>query len=121
MKEYIRASVSDAELQEAIDLINQYLWREIDEDKEITLSSNLSDIGIMFTTAEETDDFYKELQVSVDLLNPSIKYYVDDTLVGTETFKDLRDLIDNELSEEYSFDDYYNACMEYGRRAGLLE
>ena len=117
------ATSSEDELQTAIDYINQYRWREFgDDEPELTKADDLSKIGIMFTTAEEEDDgAYKELQVDVDLLNPSIKYYVDYTLVGEEKFQNLSDMIKNELSQEYGFQEYYEACMGYGREAGLLE
>ena len=127
MKKYIKSTESDnSDLQEAIDLLNQYSWREFDTDDEITTEDDLSNIGIMYTTADETDDNYKQLQVTVDLINPAIRYYVTDyegkeQLVGEEKFNNLRDLIDNELSMEYGFQDYYEQCIGYGRDAGLID
>lgn len=118
---------SEDELQTALDYINQYCWREFDEDApELTKSDDLSAIGIMYTTADETDDNYKQLQVTVDLINPAIRYYVTDydgkeQLVGEEKFNNLRDLIDNELSMEYGFQEYYERCIGYGRDAGLID
>ena len=127
MKKYIKSTESaDSDLQEAINLLNQYSWREFDTDYEITTNDDLSNIGIMYTTADETDDNYKQLQVTVDLINSSIKYYVTDYegkehLVGEEKFNNLRDLIDNELSMEYGFQEYYEQCIGYGRDAGLID
>lgn len=127
MKKYIKSTESDnSDLQEAIDLLNQYSWREFDTDYEITTKDDLSNIGIMYTTADETDDNYKQLQVTVDLINPAIRYYVTDyegkeQLVGEEKFNNLRDLIDNELSMEYGFQEYYEQCIGYGRDAGLID
>ncbi len=127
MKKYIKSTESDnSDLQEAIDLLNQYSWREFNTDYEITTKDDLSNIGIMYTTADETDDNYKQLQVTVDLINPAIRYYVTDyegkeQLVGEEKFNNLRDLIDNELSMEYGFQDYYEQCIGYGRDAGLID
>ena len=127
MKKYIKSNESaNSDLQEAIDLLNQYSWREFDTDYEITTKDDLSNIGIMYTTADETDDNYKQLQVTVDLINPAIRYYVTDyegkeQLVGEEKFNNLRDLIDNELSMEYGFQEYYEQCIDYGRDAGLID
>ena len=127
MKKYIKSTESDnSDLQEAIDLLNQYSWREFNTDYEITTKDDLSNIGIMYTTADETDDNYKQLQVTVDLINPAIRYYVTDyegkeQLVGEEKVNNLRDLIDNELSMEYGFQDYYEQCIGYGRDAGLID
>ena len=127
MKKYIKSTESDnSDLQEAIDLLNQYSWREFNTDYEITTKDDLSNIGIIYTTADETDDNYKQLQVTVDLINPAIRYYVTDyegkeQLVGEEKVNNLRDLIDNELSMEYGFQDYYEQCIGYGRDAGLID
>ena len=71
--------LSDEELlQTALDLINEYDREEFGGDNEerssYTVDDDLSDIGLMYTT--DGGDNEVELQVSADLINNSIKYYV---------------------------------------------
>lgn len=61
--------------------------------------SDLSKVDLAYTTISN-DDSEKEydLQVSADLINYSIKYYIDNTYVKEKKYDSLDALIDNELN-----------------------
>ena len=98
-------------LARAVELIDEYAASEYeDEDGIDVASADLSDIGLMFTT---TDD-YDELQVSVDLINHNMNYYVNGELIHQDHYNSLEALIDDELSN-LDFDWMYGDIMGYGR------
>lgn len=103
----------DGDLEYAIDLINQYLISEFDHG--ISDDDDLSDIGLMYTTAGDYDEV--ELQVSANLNNYTINYYVNGDLRHTDQFEDLQDMIESELENWEGgfgvFDGFYGACLDY--------
>jgi len=124
MKKYIKNnnSTGSDDLQRAIDCINEYNYYEFydqyspswkdehDYDGNVlTKDDNLSEVGLMFTTNGEDT----ELQVSVNLLDPKMLYYVDGQLIHTEKYGSLAELIDNQL-KNLDWNDMYNDCIEYG-------
>ena len=120
MKRYIIHSATDADiksddLQKAIDLINRYCDAEYgdpydDNHYDVGADGNLSDIGIMYTTSGGNNEV--DLQVSADLVNNKMNYYVNSELRHTDSFKDLKDFIDSELSN-LDFDILYSTALDY--------
>jgi len=108
--ERIPMVVDDSELQEVIDLINDYGEDEFDHII-VTEDSNLSDIGLMYTTAEN-DEYEWDVQASVDLLNHKILYYVNDELKGEDTYPSLAAMID-ESRVWLDFGNLYSNCCDY--------
>lgn len=98
--------VDDEVLQEAIDCINDFSLHEYD-DFAVDNNTDLSDIGILYTT--DGGDNEVELQVSVDLINPAMKYYINGELRNTDTYADLEDLITSDLA-----DLDFQSLFEYG-------
>ncbi len=120
MKRYIKAAEEISDLQRALDFINDYRYYEFDDEDPLTPSDNLSDIGLMYTTIDETDDDYTELQVSVDLVNFEMNYYVDAELVHRDRYSGLAEMNATVLSG-LEFDELYSACISYGEDAGAIE
>ena len=100
--------VDDPELQEAIDLINDYILAEFDHIG-IREGSNLSDVGLLYTTAGDYEEV--ELQVSANLNNKTIDYYINGDLRGQEKFSSLTEMID--ALEGLNWDDLYSACIDF--------
>ena len=69
---------------------------------------NLESIGIAYTT---TEDEKHEIQVDADLLSLSMKYYLDDTLVKTDQYATLQELIEVEL-KNLNFDDLITVAVD---------
>lgn len=114
MKKYIKSS-SDDTLQEALRLINEFCDAEYgnpydDEHYDVGADGNLSDIGIMYTFSGGNDEV--ELQVSADLVDNKMNYYVNGELRHSDTFKDLKDFINRELSD-LDFDILYSNALDY--------
>lgn len=114
MKKYIKSS-SDDKLQEALKLINEYADAEYgnpydDEHYDVGADGNLSDIGIMYTTSGGNDEV--DLQVSADLINCKMNYYVNGELRHTDNYKDLQEFIDRDLSD-LDFDILYSTALDY--------
>lgn len=120
MKKYVKASEGNTELQKALDYINDYLYYEFGHEDEYGEDSDLSDIGLMYTTIDETDDDYTELQVSVDLVNFEMNYYVDAELVHRDRYSGLAEMNVTVLSG-LEFDELYSECISYGEDAGAIE
>lgn len=118
MKKYIRCSSEDL-LQQAIDLINNYYSEEFtviddgeempDPDQQISKDSDLSEVGLMYTT---TEDGGNEVQVVVNLNDPQMLYFVDNKLAHRQQFNSLQELIDSELTY-LDWDELYNRCLDY--------
>lgn len=125
MKRYINSApdmpTNNSDIQQAINLINEYLnyefhdqyFGEYDDlepfDGEISANDDLHDIGLMYTT---TEDGKHDLQVSVDLINAEMLYYVDDQLVHKDRYNNTSDLIFKQL-ENLNWDDMYDVCVGY--------
>lgn len=110
----------ERDLQEAIDLLNAYYEVEFNDDIEYPLDYYGDHLvyGIMYTTVDGSDEDEHEVQVSVDLTNSEMLYYVDNELVYTDRYKDLRELIDKELFDfeenaDQVFDYYYDKCARF--------
>ena len=106
--------VDDPELQEAIDLINDYTLDEFGHI-EITEGFDLSRIGLMYTTDEndsaDEPDYMIELQVEADLINKAINYFVNNDLRHQDKFSSYAEM--NEVLEGLYFDDMYGECLGY--------
>lgn len=106
--------VDDPELQEAIDLINDYTLAEFDH-MGITEGDNLEDVGLMYTTdegaTEDGSDYMVELQVSADLINKAINYYVNGDLRHQTKFGSYAELTAD--LEYLDFDSMYGNCLDY--------
>ncbi len=85
-------------IEQAKQLINDFCVEEHGNEADFT---NLKSVGIAYTTI--TDDEL-EVQVNVNLEDFSISRYVDNTLIDTQKYDTLGELIHNEL-ENLSFDD----------------
>ena len=119
MKKYIHNSSDTDLLQTAIDLINDYYSEEFtvmedgeempDPNQQISKDSDLSDVGLMYTTTEDGDN---EVQVTVNLNDPQMLYFVDNKLAHRQRFSSLQELIDNELSY-LDWATMYNRCLDY--------
>lgn len=120
MKRYVKATEGKSDLQEALDFINDYLYSEFGHEDPLTPSDDLSDIGLMYTTIDETDDDYTELQVSVDLVNFEMNYYVDAELVHKDRYSGLAEMKAKVLAG-LDFDELYSECISYGEDAGAIE
>lgn len=104
-------SSDNSELQYAIDLINEYIWREYGEDEEeLTINDDLTDIGLMYT--EDGEENQVPLQVSVNLKDPTMYVYVFDELRHTDKYSSLKELIDTDLENLY-FDDLYSYARSF--------
>ena len=99
--------VDDPELQKAIDYINEFTFDEYG-DIAIEEGSDLSDIGILFTYAGEDDEYMTE--VSVNLNNLTINYFVNGELVDTDSFGTLAQM--NDTLAILSFDWLYKGCCD---------
>ena len=106
--------VDDPELQEAIDLINDYTLSEF-EHIGITEGDDLSRIGLMYTTDEndsaDEPDYMIELQVEADLINKTINYFVNGDLRHQDKFNSYAEM--NEALENLNFDYMYGECLSY--------
>ena len=101
--------VDDQELQEAINLINDYCEGEFDHIG-IDENTNLADVGLMYSTAGDEDQV--ELQVTVDLDNLEMRYEVNGELRHTDKYSSLRQLITDEL-ERLDFNDLYAYVVDF--------
>ena len=112
MKRLVNCS-TDNKLQEAIDLINHFSNAEYG-DPAIDDNTDLSDIGILYTTDGGDDEV--EVQITIDLKNPAMKYYINNELRHTDTYKDLQDLIDSDL-EILDFNDLFSYAVGFARKS----
>lgn len=100
--------VDDPELQKAIDYINEFTEDEYG-DIAINEGDDLSDIGIMFTYAGDEDEYVTE--VSVDLINYTISYFVNGEMVDQDKFSSISEM--NDTLNILSFDWLYHACCRH--------
>jgi len=99
--------VEDPELQQAIDYINEFCEDEygniaIDE------STDLSDVGILYSSAG--DDGEHVIEVSVDLNNLTINYFVDGELCDQDKYTTLASM--NDILSRLAFDWLYSNCCD---------
>jgi hypothetical protein len=83
------------ELDKAKDLIMEFIEKEYDGDANY---DDLSKVDIAYTT---TEDEKHEIQVSVDLKNYAINQYIDETLVNSDKYDSLAELIEYGLEHLY--------------------
>ncbi|MCH4888933.1 helicase [Acidaminobacter sp. JC074] len=83
-----------SELDRAKNLIQDYLEKEYEEEREPFDFDDLEKVDIAYTT---TEDEKHEIQASVDLINFSVNTYIDDTLVNKEQYGTLKELNDYAL------------------------
>lgn len=112
MKRLVNCSIDD-KLQEAIDLINDFCEVEYGAPA-IDENSDLSDIGILYTTDGGNDEV--EVQITIDLKNPAMKYYINNELRHTDKYKDLQDLIDSDL-EILDFNDLFSYAVRFAKKS----
>ena len=100
--------VDDPELQKAIDYINEFT---VDEYGDIAINEgdNLSDVGIMFTYAGDDDEYVTE--VSVNLINYTISYFVNGEMVEQDKFSSLSEM--NGTLSNLAFDWLYHECCRH--------
>ena len=91
-------------LNEAKDIISEYLWDEFGEDSEPDFN-DLSNIGLAYTILDgsdvlddiNSDETHFEIQVSVDLIHPAVITKINNVVVSKLQYNSIRDLIENEL------------------------
>ncbi len=90
---YLQTAEPETLLDRAKALIDEYCREEFEREEGADYT-DLSDVGVAYTT---TEDDRHEIQASVDLLGFTIKTYVDDTIVREEKYKSLEDMLEQAL------------------------
>lgn len=91
------AKSKNSELAEALELISSYYISEFGEDSENDgNSSDLSNIGLAYTTLGENDPGV-EIQASVDLVNFRLFRTLGGAPLDETKYSSLRELVDEEL------------------------
>lgn len=99
----------DAELTEALALINEYYEAE-DFDSMVDIERTpLDDIDLMYAVSEDGET---ELQVVADLEHFTLDYLADGGLFYQDQYGSLREMIDYALTN-LSWDDLYSTCMQH--------
>lgn len=93
-------------LKRAKKLIYLYCRREFTHDPDF---SNLSNIGLGYI---ESEDLQHEYQVTVNLIDYTMNYYVDGNLVHRDKYPSLDNLITRDLMY-LDFDSLINNCEYY--------
>ena len=93
-------------LEKAKELINDYCEREFGDNADF---SDLSNIGLAYTTSEDESHEY---QVTVNLIDYTMNYYVDGNLVYRDKYPSLDNLITRDLMY-LDFDSLINDCEYY--------
>lgn len=83
-----------SELDRAKELIQEFIDKEYEEEREPFEFENLEKVDIAYTT---TEDEKHEIQASIDLINFSVNTYIDDMLVDKEQYGTLKELNDYAL------------------------
>ena len=91
-----------SDLHHAIELIEAYYEEEFGDRSSVD-HNKLYDVGIAFTSFECDPERFgdcdmHEIQVSVNLVDPAIIFYVDNVVVHRDNFESVDALIDAELS-----------------------
>ena len=95
LEEQAQEPLAGSALDRAKDLIQQFYEKEYGDEEEADFS-NLTNIGLAYTT---TEDERHEIQVTANLEECSITKYVDGVQVEKTAYPDLDELIDHELLE----------------------
>lgn len=90
---YLQAAEPETPLDRAKALIDEYCREEFEREEGADYT-DLSDVGVAYTT---TEDGSHEVQASVDLLGFTIKTYVDNTIVREEKYESLEDMLQRAL------------------------
>ena len=90
---YLQTAEPETPLDRAKALIDEYCRTEFEREEGADYT-NLSDVGVAYTT---TEDGSHEVQASVDLLGFTIKTYVDNTIVREEKYESLEDMLQRAL------------------------
>lgn len=90
----------DSLLKRATEILSEYTIREFGTD-DFELPDDLSEINVAYTT---TDDEKHELTANVNLVDFRIETKIDDTVVRTEQYDSLQDIVENGL-DGMEFDD----------------
>lgn len=90
----------DSLLKRATEILSEYTIREFGTD-DFELPDDLSEINVAYTT---TEDEKHELTANVNLVDFRIETKIDDTVVRTEQYDSLQDIVENGL-DGMEFDD----------------
>lgn len=90
----------DSLLKHATEILSEYTIREFGTD-DFELPDDLSKINVAYTT---TEDEKHELTANVNLVDFRIETKIDDTVVRTEQYDSLQDIVENGL-DGMEFDD----------------
>lgn len=90
----------DSLLKRATEILSEYMIREFGTD-DFELPDDLSEINVAYTT---TEDEKHELTANVNLVDFRIETKIDDTVVRTEQYDSLQDIVENGL-DGMEFDD----------------
>lgn len=90
----------DSLLKRATEILSKYTIREFGTD-DFELPDDLSEINVAYTT---TEDEKHELTANVNLVDFRIETKIDDTVVRTEQYDSLQDIVENGL-DGMEFDD----------------
>lgn len=90
----------DSLLKRATEILSEYTIREFGTD-DFELPDDLSEINVAYTT---TEDEKHELTTNVNLVDFRIETKIDDTVVRTEQYDSLQDIVENGL-DGMEFDD----------------
>lgn len=83
----------DSLLKRATEILSEYTIREFGTD-DFELPDDLSEINVAYTT---TEDEKHELTANVNLVDFRIETKIDDTVVRTEQYDSLQDIVENGL------------------------
>lgn len=83
----------DSLLKRATEILSEYTIREFGTD-DFELPDDLSEINVAYTT---TEDEKHELTANVNLVDFRIETKIDDTVVHTEQYDSLQDIVENGL------------------------
>jgi N12 class adenine-specific DNA methylase len=84
---------NDPIMQQAKKLIRQFLWMDEEENGLFT------DLHHIELTHSSTVEEYNEISVEVDLLQPTMRYYVDDTVSHEEQYESLKAMVEGKLTQ----------------------
>ena len=87
-------------MKRATEILSEYTIREFGTD-DFELPDDLSEINVAYTT---TEDEKHELTANVNLVDFRIETKIDDTVVRTEQYDSLQDIVENGLNG-MEFDD----------------
>ena len=90
---YLQTAEPETPLDRAKALIDEYCREEFEREEGADYT-DLSDVGVAYTT---TEDGKHEVQANIDLLGFGIKTFVDNTVVREEKFESLEDMIERAL------------------------